>query len=53
MKTQVRQFLKNALLCIAASLAMRTVAVTFNTSLSLKMGEEGMGLYMLVMSVRI
>lgn len=51
MKIQARQFIKNALLCVAASLAMRTVAVTFNTSISLKMGEEGMGLYMLVMSV--
>lgn len=51
MNEQVKRFLKNALLCVAASLAMRTVAVTFNTSLSLKMGQEGMGLYMLVMSV--
>ena len=51
MGAQVRRFVKNALVMVAASLLMRTVSVSAGAFFSRSLGEEGMGLYMLIMSV--
>ncbi len=46
-----RQYVKNAVILVGASLFMRTVSLLFNAYVSGKMGAEGMGLFSLSMSV--
>jgi len=50
-KKKTRKFLGDAFLLTAVSLTMRTVAVTFNSYVTSKVGAAGMGLYTLVTSV--
>ena len=45
------RFVKDVLIMTAVSLFMRTVAVSFNSYISARVGAEGMGLYTLVTSV--
>jgi len=47
----LKRFFLNASILTLTALLMRTVSVSFNVFLSDRVGEEGMGLYSLVMSV--
>lgn len=49
----VRRFVANALLLTGVSLLMRTISVSFNAFVSVKIGASGMGLYSLIMSIYI
>lgn len=49
--TRVRKYFINALILSACTLLMRTVAVAFNAFCVNRVGNEGMGLFSLVMSV--
>ena len=51
MKTHARQIFWNAMLLTAASLAMRTVGVSFQVYLSNRAGAEAMGLFSLLSGV--
>lgn len=46
-----KKFLYDGLLLTATALIMRTVGVVFNAYVSERIGESGMGLFTLVMSV--
>ncbi len=48
---KTKKFLADALIMTAVSLIMRTVAVTFNSYITVKIGSAGMGLYTLITSV--
>lgn len=48
---RIRLFFINVLLLVLVNLTMRTVSVSFNAYVSVKIGAEGMGLLTLVMSV--
>lgn len=47
----VKAFFMNTLLLTATALLMRTIGVAFNAYLSQKIGEAGIGLFQLIMSV--
>ena len=46
-----QKILKNTLLLTAASFLMQTVGVSFNVWLSARLGESGIGLFQLIMTV--
>lgn len=48
---KTKKFLGDALVMTAVSLIMRTVAVSFNSYITAKIGSAGMGLYTLITSV--
>jgi len=48
---RIRLFFVNVLLLVLVNLTMRTVSVSFNAYVSVKIGAEGMGLLTLVMSL--
>ena len=48
---RTKRFLADTLIMTAVSLIMRTVAVSFNSYITVKIGSAGMGLYTLITSV--
>lgn len=49
--SELRRYVKNALILVGAALLMRGVSLLFNAYVSQKIGAEGIGLYSLIMSV--
>ncbi len=50
---RAKQFVLNALVLTGASLLMRTVSVSYNAWMSIKVGSEAMGLLSLILSVNV